>query len=181
MRHANSKTTLDLYAKVVTRSKRSSHGSIVEGGSSPRRAKQPSATAYSHKGKSLTWVETDYVFRGIPVTTLKMWWPETGSNRRRRPFQGRALPLSYLALAFFQAALRDRQDRPGTLSSDDPSIQSCKLFKGISPPAKSRRLRRFPSIATSRASAKPALSLSPLSANKGSPCAEDSASYSSFS
>src|ERR1700740_1808539 len=27
-----------------------------------------------------------------------MWWPETGSNRRRRPFQGRALPLSYLAL-----------------------------------------------------------------------------------
>ena len=25
------------------------------------------------------------------------WWPETGSNRRRRPFQGRALPLSYLA------------------------------------------------------------------------------------
>jgi hypothetical protein len=29
-----------------------------------------------------------------------MWWPETGSNRRRRPFQGRALPLSYLALAW---------------------------------------------------------------------------------
>src|SRR4030088_3063900 len=29
-----------------------------------------------------------------------MWWPETGSNRRRRPFQGRALPLSYLALAY---------------------------------------------------------------------------------
>ena len=28
---------------------------------------------------------------------LIMWWPETGSNRRRRPFQGRALPLSYLA------------------------------------------------------------------------------------
>ena len=25
------------------------------------------------------------------------WWPETGLNRRRRPFQGRALPLSYLA------------------------------------------------------------------------------------
>ena len=30
----------------------------------------------------------------------KRWWPETGSNRRRRPFQGRALPLSYLALAY---------------------------------------------------------------------------------
>jgi hypothetical protein len=28
------------------------------------------------------------------------WWPGTGSNRRRRPFQGRALPLSYLALAW---------------------------------------------------------------------------------
>src|SRR6185437_1169560 len=25
------------------------------------------------------------------------WWPGTGLNRRRRPFQGRALPLSYLA------------------------------------------------------------------------------------
>jgi adenosine deaminase len=33
---------------------------------------------------------------------FRMWWPETGSNRRRRPFQGRALPLSYLALAFFR-------------------------------------------------------------------------------
>src|ERR1700728_2067719 len=31
--------------------------------------------------------------------SLNKWWPETGSNRRRRPFQGRALPLSYLALA----------------------------------------------------------------------------------
>jgi hypothetical protein len=30
--------------------------------------------------------------------SFKKWWPETGSNRRRRPFQGRALPLSYLAL-----------------------------------------------------------------------------------
>src|ERR1017187_10060146 len=27
----------------------------------------------------------------------RKWWPETGLNRRRRPFQGRALPLSYLA------------------------------------------------------------------------------------
>src|SRR5277367_2330303 len=34
-----------------------------------------------------------------------MWWPETGSNRRRRPFQGRALPLSYLALGI-QGILR---------------------------------------------------------------------------
>ena len=30
--------------------------------------------------------------------SFRKWWPETGLNRRRRPFQGRALPLSYLAL-----------------------------------------------------------------------------------
>jgi hypothetical protein len=31
---------------------------------------------------------------------LKMWWPETGSNRRRRPFQGRlASELSVLESA----------------------------------------------------------------------------------
>ncbi len=28
----------------------------------------------------------------------KEWWPERDLNPRRRPFQGRALPLSYLAL-----------------------------------------------------------------------------------
>jgi hypothetical protein len=33
------------------------------------------------------------------LARMRWWWPETGSNRRRRPFQGRALPLSYLALA----------------------------------------------------------------------------------
>jgi hypothetical protein len=33
-----------------------------------------------------------------PKAIVSKWWPETGSNRRRRPFQGRALPLSYLAL-----------------------------------------------------------------------------------
>jgi hypothetical protein len=38
------------------------------------------------------------------------WWPETGSNRRRRPFQGRALPLSYLALAWKRAS-RDSQEQ----------------------------------------------------------------------
>ena len=27
-----------------------------------------------------------------------VWWPGTGSNRRRQPFQGCALPLSYLAI-----------------------------------------------------------------------------------
>jgi hypothetical protein len=34
------------------------------------------------------------------MSLILKWWPETGSNRRRRPFQGRALPLSYLALAW---------------------------------------------------------------------------------
>src|SRR5580658_8060385 len=34
--------------------------------------------------------------RGV-VIDLQEWWPGTGLNRRRRPFQGRALPLSYLA------------------------------------------------------------------------------------
>jgi hypothetical protein len=42
-------------------------------------------------------------FSQLPKSSSKpsiiKWWPETGSNRRRRPFQGRALPLSYLALA----------------------------------------------------------------------------------
>ena len=28
---------------------------------------------------------------------LKIWWPGTELNRRRQPFQGCALPLSYLA------------------------------------------------------------------------------------
>ena len=38
-------------------------------------------------------------FSSLPTSKLlKRWWPETGSNRRRRPFQGRALPLSYLAM-----------------------------------------------------------------------------------
>jgi hypothetical protein len=35
--------------------------------------------------------------RALAQVIDSMWWPETGSNRRRRPFQGRALPLSYLA------------------------------------------------------------------------------------
>ncbi len=34
----------------------------------------------------------------VAAKLLRKWWPETGLNRRRRPFQGRALPLSYLAL-----------------------------------------------------------------------------------
>ena len=33
----------------------------------------------------------------VAAKFFRMWWPETGLNRRRRPFQGRALPLSYLA------------------------------------------------------------------------------------
>ncbi len=33
----------------------------------------------------------------LGTSWIGRWWPETGLNRRRRPFQGRALPLSYLA------------------------------------------------------------------------------------
>ena len=36
--------------------------------------------------------------RGLKLQDcVRGWWPGTGLNRRRRPFQGRALPLSYLA------------------------------------------------------------------------------------
>src|SRR6185369_12971116 len=71
-----------------------------------------------------------------------MWWPETGSNRRRRPFQGRALPLSYLALALKQnASFGDRQERPGVRLLHQP-------FQGSLPPAGRRQLKRKSSIAT---------------------------------
>ena len=36
-------------------------------------------------------------FSRIALSYWNWWWPGTGLNRRRRPFQGRALPLSYLA------------------------------------------------------------------------------------
>jgi hypothetical protein len=44
--------------------------------------------------------------------SFRMWWPETGSNRRRRPFQGRALPLSYLASVQLQDGVNLRGNRP---------------------------------------------------------------------
>jgi hypothetical protein len=48
-----------------------------------------------------------------------LWWPGTGLNRRRRPFQGRALPLSYLAsgktfVAFSCAGFRRAPKRKAT-------------------------------------------------------------------
>jgi hypothetical protein len=64
-----------------------------------------------------------------------MWWPETGSNRRRRPFQGRALPLSYLALAL--KCRRVRQERP----SECVSIFACRGWRGNGP-----RTRAFENV-----------------------------------
>jgi hypothetical protein len=55
----------------------------------------------------------------MPLETCK-WWPETGSNRRRRPFQGRALPLSYLALAWKQQRM-GRQVRLAFVRFESPA------------------------------------------------------------
>src|ERR1700678_2018879 len=58
------------------------------------------------------------------------WWPETGSNRRRRPFQGRALPLSYLALAC-TPVIGDRQEPPcATSTSVAPAFQGSPSLIG---------------------------------------------------
>src|SRR5882762_9453803 len=65
------------------------------------------------------------------MSLILRWWPETGSNRRRRPFQGRALPLSYLALAFFLLRtpdVGDRQERPGVTAST-PVVPACLVLK----------------------------------------------------
>ena len=51
------------------------------------------------------------VFGGLSRKPLGRWWPGTGSNRRRRPFQGRALPLSYLASALTTRQRRRRRRR----------------------------------------------------------------------
>src|SRR5208337_2282772 len=41
--------------------------------------------------------DSDEIWYAVGRGETKEWWPGTGLNRRRRPFQGRALPLSYLA------------------------------------------------------------------------------------
>ena len=107
MRHANSSTTLNLYAKAVTLSKRRAHEKIVDG-------------LLDHGTLSTTipnsipvGAETEdvgYAFLTKSRKSFVKWWPETGSNRRRRPFQGRALPLSYLALAMLASRRLDRQE-----------------------------------------------------------------------
>ncbi len=68
-------------------------------------------------GKMLKWKWLANVARSVQSTFKQLillpikWWPETGSNRRRRPFQGRALPLSYLALALDLVASRAQTGR----------------------------------------------------------------------
>ncbi len=74
------------------RTSRSSHGDIV----------RPNVPISPHKRACVYRMripESSASDRPVICKLLKEWWPETGSNRRRRPFQGRALPLSYLALA----------------------------------------------------------------------------------
>jgi hypothetical protein len=69
------------------------------------------------------------VFGGSSRKPFRLWWPGTGSNRRRRPFQGRALPLSYLASA---------HNRPGAAESPPDCTRSdfaCLCREGNWPPA----------------------------------------------
>ncbi len=100
LRHANSKTTLDLYAKAVTPSKRQADERIVNQLlAAQQRISEPS-------NLQLGGSENEFgLCLGCVICyqsrkSFEKWWPETGSNRRRRPFQGRALPLSYLALGW---------------------------------------------------------------------------------
>ena len=92
---------------------------------------------------------------------LQKWWPGTGSNRRRRPFQGRALPLSYLALAY-KASLGQPRIHPSATSRSDPAdiirttvrgSQSAIVRAAIHCPAAFPRVET--SIATGAMDAKP--------------------------
>ena len=64
-----------------------------------------------------------------------MWWPGTGLNRRRRPFQGRALPLSYLAsVADFklQFPVRDAGGTGSEGGSTDSALQQlCQYINSV--------------------------------------------------
>ncbi len=84
--------------KAVTPSKRRAHEQIVDG-LPALRTKTQSRIAWLLGGNNELGLSLGCAFSGKSRKSLRMWWPETGSNRRRRPFQGRALPLSYLALA----------------------------------------------------------------------------------
>src|ERR1039457_4452955 len=73
-----------------------------------------------------------------------MWWPETGLNRRRRPFQGRALPLSYLASAKTSScnflarnpAMPDMVARPRTVFCNDLKQYTNSAFQRQTEPCK---------------------------------------------
>jgi hypothetical protein len=66
------------------------------------------------------------------------WWPETGSNRRRRPFQGRALPLSYLA------SVQLHNCRVGLLRGVRPTGGNTALLQQLLQYSKSASSRQFP-------------------------------------
>gem|GEM_PF-4788577 len=54
-------------------------------------------------------------------------------------FSGPRSTTELSGLGCFLAVLRDRQERPRTLTSVDPSIQSHKLLGGILPPVGNQR------------------------------------------
>ena len=63
-----------------------------------------------------------------------MWWPETGLNRRRRPFQGRALPLSYLASVQTSVASLRVESGRGRKRREHPRTVRCNNFNSIPTP-----------------------------------------------
>src|SRR5258707_1360528 len=102
----------------------------------------------------------------VAAKLFRMWWPETGSNRRRRPFQGRALPLSYLALAW-TPVIGDRQEPPcANATSVAPAFQGSPSLAG------SQQRKRILSIAIPSDTANSPVSRYPFSSFElqGRPC-----------
>ncbi len=90
---------------------------------------------------------TKILTRWLAAKLFIMWWPGTGLNRRRRPFQGRALPLSYLASVqtSLQFPVRGPAGKPGQVGC--PRTVRCNNSPSISTPlagAKPSRARPFP-------------------------------------
>ena len=51
-------------------------------------------------GLSVGWI-----LQGESCKSFEMWWPGRELNPRRQPFQGCALPLSYLAVEIFRKGI----------------------------------------------------------------------------
>ncbi len=81
-----------------------------------------------------------------------MWWPETGLNRRRRPFQGRALPLSYLASVQTSVAISTRGFRRRRRRRVTPRTVRCNNCDSIPTPILSGQTVTFSAYADRRVS-----------------------------